>query len=78
MLKELTGLGLCAIEALRTLRLGFRDLNGSRRALLYNDYTHRLLGSSFLGLPYRILNMNPKKELLRSLWVVCCTTAVKC
>ena len=31
--------------------------------------THRLLSSSFLGLPYRILNMNPKKELLRSLWV---------
>ena len=33
-------------------------------------YTHRLLSSSFLGLPYRILNMNHKKELLRSLWVV--------
>ena len=32
--------------------------------------THRLLSSSFLGLPYRILNMNPKKELLRSLWVI--------
>ena len=32
--------------------------------------THRLLSSSFLGLPYRILNMNHKKELLRSLWVV--------
>ena len=32
--------------------------------------THRLLSSSFLGLPYRILNMNLiKKELLRSLWV---------
>ena len=33
------------------------------------EYTHRLLSSSFLGLPYRILNMNHKKELLRSLWV---------
>ena len=33
-------------------------------------FTHSLLGSSFLGLPYRILNMNHKKELLRSLWVV--------
>ena len=32
--------------------------------------THRLLSSSFLGLPYRILNMNHKKELLRSLWVL--------
>ena len=31
--------------------------------------THRLLSSSFLGLPYKILNMNHKKELLRSLWV---------
>ena len=29
---------------------------------------HRLLSSSCLGLPYRILNMNHKKELLRSLW----------
>ena len=26
----------------------------------------RLHGSSFLGLPYRVLNMNPKKELLWS------------
>ena len=32
-------------------------------------YTHGLLSSSFLGLPYRILDMNHKKELLRSLWV---------
>ena len=31
--------------------------------------THRLLTSSFLGLPSRILNINHKKELLRSLWV---------
>ena len=30
---------------------------------------HRLLSSSFLGLPYRILYMNHKTELLRSLWV---------
>ena len=29
--------------------------------------THRLLSSLFLGLPYRILNMNHKKALLRSL-----------
>ena len=32
-------------------------------------YTHRPLSSSFLGLPYRILNINRKKELLRGLWV---------
>ena len=31
--------------------------------------THRLLSSSFLGLLYKILYMNHKKELLRSLWV---------
>ena len=31
-------------------------------------YTHRPLSSSFLGLPYRILTMNHKKEQLRSLW----------
>ena len=29
--------------------------------------THRLLGSSFLWLIFRILQGNPKKELLRSL-----------
>ena len=32
--------------------------------------THRPLSSSFWGLPYRTLNMNHKKELLGSLWVV--------
>ena len=31
--------------------------------------THRPLSSSFLGLLYRILNINHKKELLRGLWV---------
>ena len=31
--------------------------------------THRLHSSSCLGLPYKILNRNHKKELLRSLWV---------
>ena len=31
--------------------------------------THRLLSSSFLGLPFRILNVNHKKELVRSLSV---------
>ena len=32
-------------------------------------HTHRPLSSSFWGLPYRILNINHKKELLRGLWV---------
>ena len=31
---------------------------------------HRLHSSSFLGLPYRILNISHKKEPLWSLWVV--------
>ena len=31
--------------------------------------THRPLSSSFLGLPYGILDINHKKELLRGLWV---------
>ena len=32
-------------------------------------YTHRPLCSSCLGLPYRILSLDHKKELLRGLWV---------
>ena len=32
-------------------------------------FTHRPHSSSFLGVPYRILNMNPQKELLWGLWV---------
>ena len=36
--------------------------------------THRPQSSSFLGLPCRILNMNPQKELLWGLWVVLCPT----
>ena len=31
---------------------------------------HRLLRSFFLGVPYGILTISHKKELLRSLWVV--------
>ena len=37
--------------------------------------SHRPLSSSFLGLPYRILNINHKKELLRGLWVSSQTTS---
>ena len=39
--------------------------DGGRRP----ESTHRPLSSSFLGLPYRILNINHKKELLRGLCV---------
>ena len=31
-------------------------------------YTHRPLSSSFLGLPYSIVKINHRKELLRGLW----------
>ena len=46
----------------------------SRRLLLEGCtcvyYTHRPVSSSFVGLAYRILNINhKKKELLRGLWV---------
>ena len=37
--------------------------------VLLRQTTHRPLNSSVLGLPYRIPNINHKKELLRSLWV---------
>ena len=33
------------------------------------EITNRPQSSSLLGVPYRILNMNPKKELLWGLWV---------
>ena len=36
--------------------------------------THKPLGSSFLGLPYRILNIHHKKELRRSL----CEAGCRC
>ena len=36
-------------------------------SVLPEETTHRLHSSSFSGLPYRILNRNPKKELLWSL-----------
>ena len=42
---------------------------GARLTVVQGFSTHRPLSSSFLGLPYRILNMNHKKELLRRLWV---------
>ena len=54
---ELPGLGFTRCV---TLRVG-----NSRRL----KFTRRPLSSSFLGLPKRILNINHKKELLRSLWV---------
>ena len=47
------------------IRIGF----GGYFCTIVIRSTHRPLSSSFLGLPYRILNINHIKELLRSLWV---------
>ena len=41
----------------------------SERGFQYLSFTQRPQSSSFLRLPYRILNMNPQKELLWGLWV---------
>ena len=47
----------------------FRKVSECRRSVSGKIwFTHRPLSSSFLGLPYRILNINHKKELLRGLW----------
>ena len=40
--------------------MSFRFLAG---VVLGSGITHRALSSSFLGLPYRILNINHKMEL---------------
>ena len=42
----------------------YMEIRGSARELPI-----RPVSSAFLGLPYRILNINHKKELLSSLWV---------
>ena len=47
-------------EGYQGVASGARDLEG-----FYEGSTHRPLSSSSLGLPYRILNRNHKKELLR-------------
>ena len=50
--------------------LGFRALKvriGGHRVSV--GLTHMLLSSSFWGFPYRIRNINKKRELAWSLWV---------
>ena len=49
-------------------RKGFRVLK-LRGLMAFEEYTHRLLSGSFLWFIFRILEGNPKKELLRSLRV---------
>ena len=53
----------------RVLGLGFTVLRFSVFGSYRGKLTHRPQSSSFLGLPYRVLNMNPQKELLWGLWV---------
>ena len=49
----------------------FDSTSQARRCSLRLALAHRLHSSSFLGIACRILNINHKKELLRSLWVEC-------
>ena len=58
--------GSSSDQAAATSQAGVLD--GQVRPRAKPQQTHRLRSSSFLGLPYRILNMNQEKELLRSLW----------
>ena len=57
-----------------TLALSARRISSENETLECLVLTHRLLSSSFWRLIFRILQGNPKKELLRSLWVglTCC------
>ena len=54
----------------RARAVGGPEVSSEQLDLWGVGFTHRLQSSSFLGLPYRILNINHKKELLWSLWVV--------
>ena len=69
------GIPLCVVRVrvqgsgFRVEGLGFRLNQHPPTTLCKTVHTQRLHSSSFLGRPYRILNMNPKKELLWSLRV---------
>ena len=74
----LIGLGWLRLRSKGFLGLGFRARALALPAfgvgvyglgkLLGIPHNHRLQSSSFLGLPYRIPNINHKRELLWSLW----------
>ena len=65
------GSGLLEVNVSGVMGQGATSLQSSLYRLWLTDLeaTHRLHSSSFLGLPYRLLNMSPEKELLWSLWV---------
>ena len=50
------------------LQMLFRAFSG-QPTKVGDQYRYGPHGSAFLGLPYRILSMNPEKELLWGLWV---------
>ena len=56
---------------LRSERIGFTVF-----FLFLVQFTQRLHSSSFLGLPYKILNINHENEPLWSLWGQVLTTAL--
>ena len=64
----------CSDTQTRNFGRGSCELRGFFPSFPPSDFpkpdalTHRALSSSFLGLPYRILIINHKKERLRGLW----------
>ena len=53
----------------QSMKVSSNGENFNTPAALRYSSTHRPHSSSFWGLAYRTLNMNPKKELLWGLWV---------
>ena len=62
-------LGCCSVRVFRGWKVSAGGLRLGGPISGRIGFTHRPLSSSFLGLPYRILNINHKTELLRGLWV---------
>ena len=65
---RVSAVGECTLKGNRSFDNSRMKLNLSTARHVIG-FTHRPRSSSFLGLPYRILNLNHKKELLRGLWV---------
>ena len=64
---RIPGASVQGFRATGVVYVGFREgafLNPTS-LIAQPPYTHGPLSSSFWGLPYRILNMNHKKELLK-------------
>ena len=57
-----------AVFVLDGLRIKSQEQPARTKNFRLKSPTHRPLSSSFWGLPYWILNINHKKELLRGLW----------